>query len=276
MAITVKTAQIQPSPFELSSERPDRWERFVYGVGPYLLLVVLWEGIRLAINANATSMPSLWSAVQAIGRVAANGILPDYVFHSLFRIGAAAALSIVVGVSAGIAIGLSEIVASLFLPLLRYFNSLSGIIWLPLFLIWFGFNDKTIITTICYTLMFPLVFNTVIGVRTVPKVFRNAILTMGGSRRDIVLGVVLPGALPSVIAGIRLGFAYGWRALIASEMLLGAGGVGYMIFKAQASNLTDRILAGMLIIGILWSIIDYFVLQPLEEGTIRRWGMVYR
>ena len=276
MAITAKPAELQPRPTELSTERPDWWERFFYGFGPYLFLIILWEGVRILLNVGPSKMPSLWSAVEAIGRVAANGILPDYIFHSLFRIGVAAAISITLGIIIGLAIGLNATISSFFLPLLRYFNSLSGIAWLPLFLIWFGFNDKTIVTTVSYTLIFPVVFNTVVGVRTVPKVFRHAVLTMGGSWRDIVFGVILPGALPSVIAGIRLGVAYGWRALIASEMLIGAGGIGFMIFKAQASNLTDRIVAGMLLIGILWALIDYFLLQPLEESTIRRWGMVYR
>ena len=115
-----------------------------------------------------------------------------------------------------------------------------------------------------------------IGVRTVPQVFRSAVLTMGGSWPRIVFDVIIPGAAPSVIGGIRLGFAYGWRALIASEMILSVGGVGFMIFQARASNLTDRLLAGMLIIGVLWALMDYFFLQPLEEGTIRRWGLVQR
>lgn len=276
MAVTQGAARLDAVKTMAPSVRPDLWEKFLYGLGPYLFLVVLWETARFVLNASPAIMPSVWSAVEAIGRVISNGILPDYIFHSLYRIAVAAALSITIGVSLGLAIGLNTLMADFFSPLLRYFNSLSGIVWLPLFLIWFGFNDKTVITTISYTLLFPVVFNTVIGVRTIPRVFRNVVLTMGGSWRDIVLGVILPGALPNVIAGIRMGFAYGWRALIASEMILSVGGVGFMIFKARAGNLTDRLLAGMLIIGVLWSLIDYFVLQPLEEGTIRRWGLIQR
>ncbi len=276
MAISQRTADLGTVQTTVPTVRPELWEKFVYGLGPYLFLIFVWETVRVALNASPAIMPSLWSAVESIGRVISNGILPDYIFHSLWRIAISAGLSITIGISLGLAIGLNSLMADFFSPLLRYFNSLSGIVWLPLFLIWFGFNDKTVITTISYTLLFPVVFNTVIGVRTIPRVFRNAVLTMGGSWRDIVLGVILPGALPNVIAGVRMGFAYGWRALIASEMILSVGGVGFMIFKARAGNLTDRLLAGMLIIGVLWSLIDYFVLQPLEEGTIRRWGLVQR
>jgi len=76
--------------------------------------------------------------------------------------------------------------------------------------------------------------------------------------------------------GVRLGLAYGWRALIAAEMLVGANGLGFMIFNAQPFHLTARIILGMGIIGALWVTFDYFLLRPLEEVTIARWGMVQR
>lgn len=247
-----------------------------YTFGPHLSLIAAWEGARIALGASPATMPSLLDVALAIGGVVRNGILPDYIFRSLVRIGVAGAISILGGVTLGVAIGLNAVVSNFVTPVLRYFNSLSGIVWLPLFIIWFGFNDRTIVATICYAFLFPVVFNTVVGVRMVPKVFRHAVLTLGGSWFDVVFGVVLPGALPSIMAGIRLGFGYGWRAVIAGEMALGAGGLGYMIFKAQSVNLTDRILAGMLIIGGLWSLMDHFILQPLEEATIRRWGLAQR
>ena len=78
------------------------------------------------------------------------------------------------------------------------------------------------------------------------------------------------------MTGVRLGLAYGWRALIAAEMLVAANGLGYMIFSAQATHLTSRIMVGMIIIGLLWMFIDQFLLRPLEAVTIQRWGMVHR
>ena len=91
-----------------------------------------------------------------------------------------------------------------------------------------------------------------------------------------VRDVLLPGALPNIATGLRLGLAYGWRALIAAEMLVGAHGLGFMIFSAQNFHLTARIMLGMAIIGALWVLLDYFVLRPLEEATIARWGLVQR
>ncbi|HTD45700.1 MAG TPA: ABC transporter permease subunit, partial [bacterium] len=123
---------------------------------------------------------------------------------------------------------------------------------------------------------FPVAFNTMLGVRTVPRLYRYAVLTLGGTWRQIVFQVLLPGAIPYIVGGVRLGIAYGWRALIAAEIVVGSGGLGYLIFKAETFHLTARIIAGMTAIGVLWYLTDYFLLRPLEEATIERWGLVYR
>ena len=115
-----------------------------------------------------------------------------------------------------------------------------------------------------------------LGVRTVPRLYRYAVLTLGGNWRQVVFQVLLPGAIPYIVGGVRLGIAYGWRALIAAEIVVGTGGLGYLIFKAETFHLTARIIAGMIVIGVLWYATDYFFLRPLEEATIERWGLVYR
>jgi NitT/TauT family transport system permease protein/taurine transport system permease protein len=153
---------------------------------------------------------------------------------------------------------------------------LSGIAWLPLMLVWFGFGERTILIAVNYTVLFPVIFNAMLGVRSVPRIYVNALRTLGGSRWRIVKDVLFPGALPSIATGMRLGLAYGWRALIAAEMLVGANGLGFMIFTAQNFHLTARIMLGMAIIGVLWVLLDYFVLRPVEQATIARWGLVQR
>jgi NitT/TauT family transport system permease protein/taurine transport system permease protein len=143
-------------------------------------------------------------------------------------------------------------------------------------LVWFGFGERTILVAVNYTVLFPVVFNALVGVRGVPRMYRDALRTLGASRWRILRDVVFPGALPHIVTGLRLGLAYGWRALIAAEMLVGAHGLGSMIFTAQAFHLTARIMLGMAAIGTLWVVLDYFVLRPLEEATIARWGLVHR
>jgi len=185
-------------------------------------------------------------------------------------------IGLVVGVPIGLLLGMSRRVTAFFYPLLNFFQSVSGIAWLPLMLVWFGFGERTILIAVNYTVLFPVIFNAMLGVRSVPALYTNALRTLGAPRWRIVSDVIIPGALPSIATGIRLGLAYGWRALIAAEMLVGAHGVGFMIFNAQNFHQTARIMLGMGIIGVLWVILDYFLLRPLEEATIARWGLVQR
>lgn len=245
-------------------------------LAPFLVLGLVWEAVRLGAHVSPVALPSPGAVLHAFAVAAREGLLTTYTSRTLERLALAGAVSIAIGVPVGILIGLSRPAAQYCYPVLRFTQSLSGIAWLPLFLIWFGFGTTTVIVAVAYTFVFPLIYNTVVGVQMIPAVYTRALRTLGGGRRQVVLDVLLPGALPSILAGVRLGFAYGWRALIAAEMLLGGGGLGFMIFKAQAFNLTDRIVAGMILIGVLWVVIDYLLLQPLDEATVRRWGMVHR
>ena len=221
-------------------------------------------------------LPPPTAVLAALGDLVAKGILPTYVAESLRRIVVAALLGLLVGVPVGLVLGMSRRVADFFYPLLNFFQSVSGIAWLPLMLVWFGFGERTILIAVNYTVLFPLIFNVVLGVRSVPRLYVDALRTLGAPRWRIVWDVLIPGALPSMATGVRLGLAYGWRALIAAEMLVGAHGLGFMIFSAQNFHLTARIMLGMGVIGLLWVVLDYFLLRPLEEATIARWGLVQR
>jgi NitT/TauT family transport system permease protein/taurine transport system permease protein len=221
-------------------------------------------------------LPPPTAVVAAFGDLVAKGILPYYVGESLRRILVAALFATVIGVPVGLLLGMSRRAAEFAYPLLNFFQSVSGIAWLPLMLVWFGFGERTILIAVNYTVLFPVVFNALLGVRSVPRIYVDALRTLGAPRWRIVRDVVLPGSLPNIATGLRLGLAYGWRALIAAEMLVGAHGLGFMIFSAQSFHLTARIMLGMAIIGALWLLLDYFVLRPLEEATIARWGLVQR
>lgn len=245
--------------------------------------VLLLAGVAAAWSLAAATLPvppyylPPPTAVLAAGvELTVKGMLPVYVGESLWRIFLAAVLGIVVGVPVGLMLGVSRRAADFAYPLLNFFQSLSGIAWLPLILVWFGFEERTILVAVNYTVLFPVISNALLGVRSVPRIYVNALRTLGASRWRIVRDALIPGAIPNIVTGIRLGLAYGWRALIAAEMLVGANGLGFMIFNAQSFQLTARIMLGMGIIGILWVLLDYFFLRPLEEATIAHWGVVQR
>jgi NitT/TauT family transport system permease protein/taurine transport system permease protein len=88
--------------------------------------------------------------------------------------------------------------------------------------------------------------------------------------------VVLPGALPNIITGLRNGLGYGWRALIAAEMIVGTSGIGFLMFDARRAGSVVEILLGMVVLGLLWYAVDGWLLTPIERATVQRWGMVAR
>jgi NitT/TauT family transport system permease protein/taurine transport system permease protein len=239
-------------------------------------LVTAWSVAAATLPVPSYMLPPPTAVLGAFHELVAKGILPTYVMESLRRMVVAALIAFAIGVPVGLALGMSRRLAELTYPVLNFFQSVSGIAWLPLMLVWFGFGERTILVAVNYTVIFPVTLNALLGVRSVPRIYVNGLRTLGASRWRIARDVILPGALPSIATGMRLGLAYGWRALIAAEMLVGAHGLGFMIFSAQNFHLTARIMLGMVVIGALWLVLDYFVLRPLEQATIERWGLIQR
>ncbi len=255
---------------------PGRWGIAVTWIVLLAGSLAVWSLAAATLPVPDYVLPLPTSLLTAFAELMVKGILPIYVGESLRRILLAALLGLAVGVPLGLILGISRRVVEFTYPVLNFFQSVSGIAWLPLILVWFGFGERTILVAVNYTVLFPVIFNTLLGVRSVPRLYINALRTLGASRWRIVRDVLVPGALPNIATGMRLGLAYGWRALIAAEMLVGANGLGFMIFNAQAFHLTARIMLGMGIIGVLWLVVDYCLLRPLEEATIARWGLVQR
>jgi taurine transport system permease protein len=243
-------------------------------LAPFIALVAVWWGVVLAFDLPEDILASPTDVLAKMVELVQLGMLPVFVSDSLGRIALGAGLAILIGVPIGLVLGLSRYGAPMFEPFLRFFQAISGIAWLPLAIVWFGFTDTTIQVVILYTAMVPIIFNTMMGVRLIPRIYRESFQTMGGGRLRLITDVYIPGALASIVVGLRLGIGYGWRALIAGEMLIGASGIGFMIFDARRFHLIDVILAGMIIIGALYLIIDRMILAPIERVTVHRWGVL--
>lgn len=272
--MTVRAERVFPGLIRTSLLRTV--EDLLFTVGPFAFLVALWALLHVTLKPDPRHLPYVGSVIQALARILENGILVSFLQNSLRRILIACFVAIPSSILVGVLIAQMRRVADLLLPVIRFFNSIPPIAWLPMFIIWMGFNEKTIVLNACYGLFFPIVFNTITGVRTVPVVYKNAVLTLGGTWRHVLFDVVLPGALPGILTGVRTGLAYAWRALIAAEMIVAAPGLGYLIFQAQTMVLTDRIIAGMILIGVTWTFVEYFFFRPFEDATVARWGLLHR
>ena len=241
---------------------------------PFAVLIAIWWGLKEGFGISdklLVAPPLVWSA---FGTLITRGILAEYAGTSLSMIGIATLISFVVGVPLGFAVGTNRYAARALEGFLRYLQGISGIAWLPLAILWFGFTHTTTLAIVIYTLIVPIVFNTMTGVRAIPENYVLALRSLGASRLRIVTDVYFPGALPSIVVGTRLGMGYGWRALIASEMLVRQGGLGDLIFGARTFNQIDRIMVGMVVIGTLYIVVDRLLVQPVESMTLARWGVL--
>ena len=207
-------------------------------------------------------------------QMARSGDLLRHSAASMYRLGFGFVVGLVLALPLGILIGVNRAASALFMPPITFFQAIPGLAWVPLAILWLGLGPAAVVFIIFNSVFFPILFNTVLGIRSIPENMVNAALCLGASPRVLVREVYLPGALPSIVAGVRLGAGYGWRALIGGEMIATSTGLGFMIFDARQFLGTDVVILGMVVIGILWLVLDALILRPLEKRTVIRWGTV--
>jgi NitT/TauT family transport system permease protein/taurine transport system permease protein len=252
-----------------------RWPAIASAV-PFIPVVALWWLVTELEVFPRVFFPGPVEVVRSFGALVYKGILPDYVQDSVVRLAVGAVAGVALGIPLGVLIGTSRRAHAALWPLLLFFQAIGDIAWLPILVIWFGYGLVTMTFVIVYTVLFPVVLNTVLGVRSIPTDLHRAALSLGASRPRILWEVVLPGALPNIVTGLRNGLGYGWRALIAAEIIVGTSGIGFLMFDARRAGSVVEILLGMIILGALWTIVDGWILAPIERATGQRWGLVTR
>jgi NitT/TauT family transport system permease protein/taurine transport system permease protein len=243
---------------------------------PVLVILLLWTSYWWIARPPAAVLPSVGGVLEAVGELAASGRLLTDVLASLWRLLLGASLGIVTGVLAGFITGLNRPIAEFLSPLLIFFNAISGIVWLPLVIAWLGIGTALAVFLIWNSVFFIVFQNTVLGVQLVPEVLEQGVRTLGAGRLETIRSVTFPGALPYILSGVRSGLGFGWRALIAAELVGATTGLGQMIFNAANFSRSDIIIAGCIIIGLIAMAMDRWLLLPIERRTVQRWGMVAR
>jgi taurine transport system permease protein len=245
-------------------------------LAPFAVLLVLWAVLVPYFEVNPRLFPHLGAVVDAGLEAGRDGTLLAHIGASLLRVLVGTGLALLLAIPLGVAMGVSAVVSTFLTPLFRFFSVLAGIAWIPIATLWFGYGFGAITFVIFNAVFFIVAYNTLLGVATIPKPLRNAAASLGAGRWSMLTEVLLPGALPNIVTGIRTGLGFAWRGLIAAEMIATNVGLGYMLFVARDFYRTEVIVLGMIVIGVLWLLIDRLVLAPLERVTIERWGMVQR
>ncbi len=241
---------------------------------PFVLVLLAWIVGWAVFHPNRATLPPVTDVVDVIWARVLDGELIRHIAASLQRLFLGAVVGIVTGIVGGFIAGLYRGVSEFLNPLVVFFNAISGIVWLPLMIGWLGIGTALAVFLIWNTVFFIVFQNTVLGVQLVPEVLEQGVAALGGGRLECIRTVILPGALPYILTGIRSGLGFGWRALIAAELVGTPDGLGQMIFAAADYHRSDIIIAGCLIIGVIAIAIDRWLLSPIERRTIERWGLV--
>jgi ABC-type nitrate/sulfonate/bicarbonate transport system permease component len=255
------------------------WRRFATQAAeiclPLLLMAAVWDAtVRLA-----GLPPKLFPSVAAIlvrgVALAGSGILWHHAGATLGRLLLGFAAAAVLGVGVGLAMGRWRRAEEFCLPLLSVLMPIPPLAWVPLFILWFGLGNLSTILLVAFAAAMPIAFNVWTGVRSVKDVWLRAATVMGASEQVLFRKVILPGAMPAVVAGLRIGMARAWPAVVSGEMIAAAeSGLGWMIFASREFLNTDVMFVGIALVGLVGLFLERVVFRRLEARTVTRWGML--
>ena len=244
---------------------------------PFVVVAILWEGFAIFGPFPPRLFPRIETIASAFVRLVVTGILPLHALETLLRLVAGFLLGSVVGVTMGMLMGRYRWAEDLLVPVVSVGNAIPGLAYAPLFVLWFGLGNLPAVLLVGFSATFPVVVNAWTGVKAVKSIWIRAAETMGATDGQLFRNVVLPGALPYVLTGLRLGLARAWRVLIAVEMLTSVSlGLGWLIFGAREFLNTDVMLAGIAVIGLVGLGLEKLVFELVEKFTVVRWGMLAR
>ena len=240
----------------------------------YLFLLGLWWGLAAANIWPPYLFPSPRGVWQAMASGIADHTILLGTWVSMKRILVGYFISLIAGTFVGVLVGRSRWLDDTVGSLISGLQGLPSICWLPLAILWFGISELSIQFVVIMGAFLAIAMAMDDGIKNIPPLYVRAALTMGTSRQDTVLRVILPAALPSIVTGMKLGWSFAWRALMAGELLTSVPGLGQMLNRVAKAQQLDQLLAIMLLIAIIGVAIDGLIFKRLERAVRVRWGLV--
>lgn len=218
-------------------------------------LLLSWWALTASGLIAPLFLPPPQAVLARFGELLAGGYmdatLPQHLLASLQRMLLALLAAVVVGIPLGIVIGVFPLARHLLDPVIEFYRPLPPLAYLPLILIWFGIGELSKVLLIFLAILAPVLIATAHGVTSVSQLRRQAALSLGASRWQLLRHVILPGALPEIITGVRIGLGAGWSTLVAAELIAATRGLGFMIQSAAQFLVTDVVVLGIIVIALV-------------------------
>lgn len=253
----------------------DNTRSLVRAAGSILLAAAIYEALARSGWFAPALMPTLPSVAATLYATILDGTMIEHALFTLYRVLFGFSLAVAVGIPLGILMARFRPVENFFLPLVSALMPIPSFALVPLFMLWFGIGNLTTILIVFYAATFPMVFNTWSGVRSVNPLWLRAAGAMGADENSLFWKVIIPGASPFIITGMRQSFLRAWIAVVGAEMIAASDwGLGWVIFDAKEFLNTDTMLAALIVIGGIGYVFERLVFGSIEKATVLRWGMV--
>ena len=228
--------------------------RFPWGILPLLVLLLAWEAVALTGIFPEVLLPSpyaVWRAFQDEWR-----LIADAVGASVVRVFVGVTLATLTAVPCGLVLGRFDRLYRVMDWTIQIFRCFPAIALVPLAILFFGIGNKPAIVLIWISAFWPLLINTIFGVHSVERGLLRVAHSAHASESMILREILLPGAMPAILTGLRLAVGSGWLTVVTAEMIAVRSGLGYLIVYAQTIFRADEVLAGMLAIGLIGFVLD--------------------
>jgi ABC-type nitrate/sulfonate/bicarbonate transport system permease component len=235
---------------------------------PILCVAVWWVASRFG-GVNPVLLPDPTAVARAFYQLSVSGALEQHILTSLKRVLAGFAVAAVLGVPLGLILGLYRPVEAFADGLLSLLRPIPPFAWIPLAILWFGIGDGSTEFIVVYAAFFPILLNTIAGVRGIDRMLLRAAHSIGARGVSLFWHVIIPGALPTVFTGLRIGLGIAWMSIVAAELVAAQSGLGYMIMFYRSLFITENVLVGMLSIGVLGFLMD--CAMRLVEARLMPW-----
>jgi len=236
---------------------------------PILVFIILWELVARASIVPSYLFPPFSTVMVTMYQLVASGVLLQDLASSLARVLAGLLLGSVSGVLVGILMGSRETINRMFHPIFSLLMPIPALGWAPLFILWLGINEALPIALIFMCSFFPVLYNTITGIRGVDKDYVRVAKTMGTSERRILTTVILPLALPNILTGLRLEAGMAWRVIVAAEMVAIPTGIGALLIRSEALLRVDVIIVCLMVLSLMCLLFERFFM--LLERRFMKW-----
>lgn len=265
-------------PDYLALPTPKRTGRVLHAlrrtVLPFVLILGGWELFVHFSQVNPELFPSVETTATTFWSLLTTGVLFVNVWATLWRLALGWVIAAAISLLVGFLMARVRAIEDLVLPLVSVLLPIPSIAWIPLFILWFGLGNTSVLILVVFSATLPMTLNMWTGMRSVRPIWLRSAASMGVTGYRLFRKVVLPGSLPFVMTGFRIGLAQAWRAVVAGEMIAATQlGLGIMIFNSREFLQTDVMLSALLVIGPLGYLLEKVLFQTVENHTIKRWGM---